>query len=50
MALMHPPVIMGHENAGVISEVGEGVTDFKVGGMCRYLPNWTFWNGSRICL
>lgn len=25
------PVIMGHECAGVIIEVGEGVTDFKVG-------------------
>ena len=25
------PVIFGHECAGIISEVGEGVTDFKVG-------------------
>jgi len=33
----HLPIIMGHEIAGVISEVGEGVTDFKVGdrvGVC----------------
>jgi len=31
------PLIFGHEFAGVISEVGEGVTDFKVGdrvGVC----------------
>ena len=31
------PIILGHEIAGVISEVGEGVTDFKVGdkvGVC----------------
>ncbi|MDM5206289.1 MULTISPECIES: zinc-binding dehydrogenase [Cytobacillus] len=31
------PIIMGHEVAGMITEVGEGVTDFKVGdrvGVC----------------
>jgi S-(hydroxymethyl)glutathione dehydrogenase/alcohol dehydrogenase len=42
-----PPVILGHEGAGVIVEVGPGVTDFAVGdhvlssfvtmcGTCRY--------------
>ncbi len=33
----YTPIIMGHEIAGVITEVGEGVTDFKVGdrvGVC----------------
>lgn len=31
------PITIGHENAGVVAEVGEGVTDFKVGdrvGVC----------------
>lgn len=31
------PIILGHEIAGVISEVGEGITDYKVGdrvGVC----------------
>lgn len=35
--IQYTPIIMGHEIAGVISEVGEGVTDYKVGdrvGVC----------------
>src|SRR5690606_20164566 len=42
-----PPLVLGHEGAGVVVEVGEGVTDFQVGdhvvssfiymcGKCRY--------------
>jgi S-(hydroxymethyl)glutathione dehydrogenase/alcohol dehydrogenase len=42
-----PPLVLGHEGAGVVVEVGEGVTEFKVGdhvvssfiymcGKCRY--------------
>jgi len=42
-----PPLVLGHEAAGVVAEVGEGVTDFAVGdhvvvswiaicGRCRY--------------
>jgi propanol-preferring alcohol dehydrogenase len=37
MALMNVPLFIGHEYAGVITEVGEGVTKFKVGdrvGVC----------------
>lgn len=29
--MKEPPVVPGHEGAGVIAEVGEGVTDWKVG-------------------
>lgn len=32
------PVIMGHEVAGVISEVGEGVTDYQVGDKVAVCP------------
>ena len=35
--LAKTPITIGHENSGVVAEVGEGVTDFKVGdrvGVC----------------
>lgn len=32
------PFTLGHENAGVVSEVGEGVTDFKVGDRVALCP------------
>ena len=38
MSLMNAPVIMGHENAGTIIEVGEGVTDFKEGDRVAICP------------
>lgn len=37
LSMMTPPVILGHEYAGIITEVGEGVTEYKVGdrvGVC----------------
>lgn len=42
MKLVKAPVILGHECAGVIDSVGDGVTDFKVGdrvGVCPIDPD-----------
>jgi NADPH:quinone reductase-like Zn-dependent oxidoreductase len=36
--LLPPPRIYGHETAGVVAAVGEGVTKFKVGRSRRRLP------------
>ena len=33
-----PPMVMGHEFSGVIAEIGEGVTQFKVGDRVSVLP------------
>ena len=38
LANMVVPVVPGHETAGVISEVGEGVTDWKVGDRVAVWP------------
>lgn len=35
------PVALGHEMSGVIAEVGEGVTDFRVGDRVTVDPNWS---------
>lgn len=41
MAMTKPPVILGHEGAGIIESVGENVTNFKLGdrvGICPIDP------------
>ncbi|RPA60851.1 alcohol dehydrogenase [Aerococcus agrisoli] len=38
MSIMNVPIIMGHENAGTIIEVGPGVVDFKVGDRVAICP------------
>lgn len=38
LATMIVPVVPGHETAGIISEVGEGVTDWKVGDRVAVWP------------
>jgi L-iditol 2-dehydrogenase len=37
-----PPIVMGHEAAGVISQLGEGVTDWKVGDRIT-------WDSTEFC-
>lgn len=38
MSMLNVPIIMGHENAGTISELGEGVEDFAVGDRVAICP------------
>lgn len=38
MSLMNTPVIMGHENAGTIIEIGKDVSDFEVGERVAICP------------
>lgn len=40
MSLMKPPVILGHECAGIISEVGENVSDYQVGDRVGVCPTF----------
>ncbi len=34
-----PPIVLGHENSGVVAEVGENVTNVKVGDRVTVDPN-----------
>ena len=38
---IHYPVPLGHEVSGYVAEVGEGVTNFKVGDRVTVDPNWS---------
>ena len=38
-AEVHPPVVLGHEYSGVVTEVGEGVTGLQVGDHVTIDPN-----------
>lgn len=35
----HPPVVLGHEFSGIVSEIGSGVKDFKKGERITVEPN-----------
>jgi aryl-alcohol dehydrogenase len=41
------PGVLGHEGAGVIEEVGDGVSDLKAGG--HVVPSFAFCGGCRTC-
>lgn len=36
-----PPVVLGHEASGIIVELGEDVTNFKIGDRVTIDPNWS---------
>jgi propanol-preferring alcohol dehydrogenase len=38
LLLGNKPVTMGHEASGTVVELGEGVTDFKIGDAVGFLP------------
>ena len=43
--IVKAPMVLGHESSGVIAEVGEGVTDLKIGQFnysARYLNLFSF--------
>src|SRR5687767_6341888 len=35
-----PPIVLGHEVAGVVSEIGDGVTDYAIGDRVVVTPTY----------
>src|SRR5271155_390375 len=44
-----PPLVMGHEAAGIVAEVGEGVTDFAAGDRVTF-DSTVYCGACQFCL
>ena len=47
---LKPPVVTGHEFSGVIADVGEGVTDWKIGDRVVAEARYTFCGKCEYCM
>ena len=52
--IVHAPMVLGHESAGIVSEVGEGVNTLKVGKIMNSIYHDShvimWWLGDRVAI
>ena len=37
------PMVLGHESSGIITEIGEGVTNLRKGKLCTFRFSFCLW-------